>query len=308
MIKIEKQYNWLVTGAAGFIGSNIVNELLSQNQVVIGFDNMSHGKRINLQNALKNDNFKLIIGDIQDIKDLTRAMEGCDFVLHQAGMVSVKESLKDILYYQDVNVNGFINLLKLSKIYEIKKVVYASSSAVYGDEIGEITSPYGLQKKQIEEYAFLFKKLFNVHSVGLQYYNVYGENQSIEEAVIPKFINQMLKKETIFTYGNGFQIRDFIYVKDVVNANIIAALSNIEYWQFPVGTGKSISIINLFEKLSKLTEYEYSILRKEKRFGDIEDSICELNDFFEWKPEYSIDEGLRNTVEHYKNKKLLSTL
>ncbi len=241
-IHIPGKFCWLVTGAAGFIGSHITEALLTLGQKVIGLDDFSTGHQENINAAVSRsgheENFTLITGTITDINTCREAIRGCDYVLHHAALASVPASMKDPLHYHDVNASGFMNILQSSRENNIKRVVYASSSAVYGDSPempkredtpGQCLSPYALTKHINEVCAEFFARVYGLECVGLRYFNVFGPRQNPDgayAAVIPKFIRQLLHGEVPTINGDGKQSRDFTYVENVVEANLKACVQH----------------------------------------------------------------------------------
>ncbi|MGZ2368737.1 SDR family oxidoreductase [Ancylomarina sp. YFZ004] len=230
----------LVTGGAGFIGSNLCEMLLKQNNEVICLDNFSTGHRINVESFLSNPNFKLIEGDIRNYEDCQRAVIGVDFVLHHAAIGSVPRSIKDPITSTDVNVGGFVKMLFAAKEAGIKRFVYAASSSTYGDhpglpkeehKIGNALSPYAITKYVDELYAKNFSDLYGIETIGLRYFNVFGRRQDPNgayAAVIPKFVNALIKHQSPVINGDGTFSRDFTYVDNVIQANQLAALTPSE--------------------------------------------------------------------------------
>lgn len=232
---------WLVTGAAGFIGSHLVEVLLQLGQEVVGLDNFSTGHRENLAavrksaGPKKSQNFKFIKGDIRKLPDCAKACRGVDYVLHQAALGSVPRSIEDPIASHESNVTGFVNMLVAARDAKVKRIVYASSSSVYGDEqtlpkreekIGRPLSPYAVTKYIDELYAEVFARCYGMEAIGLRYFNVFGPRQDPNgpyAAVIPKWIEAMQNGEPIYIYGDGKTSRDFCYVQNVVQANLLAA-------------------------------------------------------------------------------------
>jgi UDP-N-acetylglucosamine/UDP-N-acetyl-alpha-D-glucosaminouronate 4-epimerase len=261
---------WLVTGVAGFVGSNLLESLLHAGQQIIGLDNLTTGSRRNIDQALEivpaaaREQFTLIEGDIRDSKTCRQACTAADYVLHQAALVSVPQSVAEPVLANEVNVTGFVNLLAAAREAGVKRVVYASSSAVYGDapelpkvedQIGQPMSPYGATKRIGEIYAGVFSRAYGLQTVGLRYFNVFGPRQDPigpYAAVIPQWIRAMLRNEPVRIFGDGRQTRDFCHVADVVQANLLAAtcdLSPASHDVFNVAAGERTSLLELFELL-----------------------------------------------------------
>ena len=297
LLNITGQHRWLITGAAGFIGSHLVEELLKADQYVVGLDNLSSAGSSNikiLEDSLPSDKFKnftLYEGDIRNNEICSKACTNIDFVLHQAAIGSVPRSFDEVTYVDSVNVGGFLNILESAQNNNVKKLIYASSSAVYGDYTDKPNkedqplkpqSPYAISKYTNELYAQALSRHYNLPCIGLRYFNVYGPRQDPNgayAAVIPKWIELMKLEKPIEIYGDGAAVRDFCFVKDVVRANITAAFSqqNIMHDIYNVGSGKQTSLNMLFEVLQKETGYMKVPLYKNKRVGDIHTSYANIN-------------------------------
>src|SRR5690625_1920233 len=236
-IKFPESSRFLITGSAGFIGSNLVEKILDMGYFVRGVDDFSLGKRENIEQYLPNKNFEFIEGDICDFDTCMKVCEGIDFVLNQAAWGSVPRSVEMPLFYEEVNIKGTLNMLEASRQNKLKKFVYSSSSSVYGDEPnlpkcegkeGNILSPYALTKKVNEEYAKLYTDMYGLDTYGLRYFNVFGKGQDptgAYAAVIPKFIKQLLINEAPTINGDGKQSRDFTYIENVIEANLKACIA-----------------------------------------------------------------------------------
>ena len=261
----HKPKTWLITGVAGFIGSNLLQELLCLNQVVVGLDNFETGFEKNLNSVECNvsrsqwENFTFIQGSIEDVETCRKAVYGIDYVLHQAALGSVPRSIENPLRTNTINITGFLNILTCSKEAGVRKFVYAASSSTYGDstvlpkvenEIGDPLSPYAVSKYANELYANVFNTVYGFRSVGLRYFNVFGPRQDPSgayAAVIPKWIKQIIKNEAIVINGDGTTSRDFCYVENVVQANILAALKNTD--------GQKNAVFNIaYSKRTSLNE------------------------------------------------------
>lgn len=313
----------LVTGGAGFIGSNICEALLDKKSIVVCLDNLSTGKIENISEFLDNPNFNFIQGDIRSVKDCDLACEGVEYILHQAALGSVSRSIKTPIETNSVNIDGFLNMLNSAKKNKIKRIVYASSSSVYGDsvvmpkienEIGEPLSPYAVTKQVNEMYAQVFAETYNMEIVGLRYFNVFGKKQSPDgeyAAVIPKFVHLLMNGESPTINGDGQNSRDFTYVDNVVEANILAMCSSIEKnvkQVFNIAFGEKKTLNELFHLLkSYLSKYDKNIesvsaIYGEKRIGDIPHSLADINKArkkLNYNPEYSLAEGLKSTIDWY---------
>lgn len=309
---------FLVTGGAGFIGSNIVEKILELNYKVRVLDNFSTGKKENIENFLQNSNFELIEGDIRDIEVCKKACQGIDYVLHQAAWGSVPRSIEMPLIYEEINIKGHLNMMEAARENRIKKFVYASSSSVYGDSPilpkkegveGKVLSPYALTKKVNEEYAKLYFNLYGLDTIGMRYFNVFGKKQNPDgfyAAVIPKFVKQLINNESPQINGDGETSRDFTYVDNVVEANLKACLANksASGEAFNIAYGGRETLNNLYRKLCQLLSKEIEPIYKEERKGDIKHSnadISKARELLKYEPKYSMDRGLELTIEWYKN-------
>lgn len=315
----------LITGGAGFIGSNLVERLLEYNNYIVCLDNLSTGKMINIEKFLKNKNFKFINGDIRDLKTCKLACNDVDIVLHHAALGSVPRSIDDPISSNEVNVSGFLNMLVAARDNKVKRFVFASSSSVYGDniqlpkieeQIGKPLSPYAVTKSINEMYAKIFSEIYNLETIGLRYFNVFGKNQdpeSIYAAVFPKFIKQLISYKPPIIHGDGTQSRDFTYIENVIQANILAASTdnpkatntvyNIAYGE----TNNLNEITNLLIKL--LSKFDSKIAQIQpnygpERKGDIKDSLASITKaktLLAYSPKYDVKTGLEETVEWYYN-------
>ncbi|WML35847.1 NAD-dependent epimerase/dehydratase family protein [Clostridium sp. OS1-26] len=300
----------MVIGGAGFIGSHIVDLLVENNYEVCIIDNLSRGKMKNV-----NSKAKLYIYDILDKNILNIfEMEKPDIIVHQAAQISAVNSIIDPIKDAEINIIGTLNLLEAAKSVKIKKFIYSSSAAVFGEPkylpIDEehpldMISNYGVSKHVAEHYLSVYKKLYNINYVILRYSNVYGPRQdsSAEGSVISIFCDKVLKGESPYIYGDGSQTRDFIYVKDVAKANLLAVENDIE-GIFNVSSNKKISINQLLKYICNILNKSIRPIYIRKRDGDIKDSLITYNKIFSeigWKPKYEILEGLKKTIEFYKN-------
>lgn len=300
----------LITGGAGFIGSHLAEAGVKRGNKVLIFDDLSSGKLENL-GPIKNE-IEFIEGDIRDLDSLNKVLRGVEVVFHEAAVASMPLSIKDPVYTTAVNSSGMLNVLIAARDQGVKRVVYASSAAVYGEpiknpqiETDEIhpLSPYAVHKKTNEYYGGLFSDLYGLETVGLRYFNVYGARQdpsSPYSGVISKFIDQMKKNEKITIFGDGNQTRDFIYVKDVVNANFLAATAeNISGDFFNVGTGQSVTIFDLFQILKELLDYPDDPQFAPPRPGDIKFSLSSIEKAqkkFGFNPVYDLKTGLKEVT------------
>lgn len=297
-IESIKDKHALVTGGAGFIGSNIVAFLLEHGLKVSVLDNLSTGKRSNLKEFMDHPNFHFIEGDITDYNTCLNAIHGVDIISHQAAMGSVPRSIEFPHNTHNVNATGFLNMLHAAKESGVKRFVYASSSSVYGDNTvspkgigmeGELLSPYAVTKRLNEEYGKVYHKLHKMETIGLRYFNVFGPKQDpngVYAAAIPKFISKMMDGETLTINGDGEQTRDFTYVKNAVKANVLAlATTNEETYGsvFNVACGQYFSLNQVVNaiKNSLISYGKYNeaceIVHGPDRPGDIRDSLADIS-------------------------------
>lgn len=305
-----KNKNIVITGGLGFIGSNIANELIDNNKITI-IDNLSTGKIENLNN-IDHENLNLIIGDLNEV-DLNEILNGVDYVFHEAAMASVPLSIEKPLEAHKNNITATVKLLIAAKNNEIKKLLFASSSAIYGnnenmplseDEIPKPLSPYASTKIACEMYFTSFYDSYGLKSTALRYFNVFGPKQDIDSqyaAVIPNFINALLNNEEAVIYGDGEQSRDFIYVKDVVKANIKACKSNY-VGSLNLASGKALSINELYEIINSLIGTDLKPVYLDERQGDIKKSHADINKLREidFKPDLDFEKQLLETIEWFK--------
>jgi UDP-N-acetylglucosamine 4-epimerase len=317
-------YSFLVTGGAGFIGSNLVAYLLKYGAGKVRvLDNFSTGSMRNLEGFSLYNSFELIEGDIRNPEDCKLAVEGIDFVLHQAALGSVPRSVEDPLTTNDVNITGFLNMLIASKDAGVKRLIYAASSSTYGDEnqlpmvedkIGKPLSPYAITKYVDELYADVFSRLYETEYIGLRYFNVFGRGQNPEStyaAVIPKFISMLLAHESPVINGDGKISRDFTYIENVIQANIMAVLSDNQEAVnqiYNVACGEQTSLNELAILLRDtlaLTDHEIANLNfiyGKARKGDIPHSLASIKKaekFLRYYPYFDLKAGLKETVEAY---------
>jgi nucleoside-diphosphate-sugar epimerase len=303
----------LITGGAGFIGSNIAQELIKRGDDVKIIDNLTTGKVTNIKNIL--DKIKFIQGDIRDLNLLKKLMKEVDYVFHQAAIPSVPRSVKDPIASNRTNVEGTLNVLVAAKDNNVKKVIYASSSSVYGDTLTlpkvETMKPnplssYAVTKLTGEYYCKVFYKIYGLRTISLRYFNVFGRNQdpaSEYAAVIPKFITGVLSNKPLIIYGDGKQTRDFTFIKDVVQANIKAAESSKGDGEvLNIARGERITINELSEMIINMVGKKIKPLYDKPRPGDIKHSLADVSrakELIGYIPEYSLKEGLKNTIDFY---------
>lgn len=304
---------YLVTGGAGFIGSNIVAELLERGEKVRVLDNFSTGKRENLNPFLSNPNFELIEGDLRSFHIVREAVQNITFVLHQGALPSVPRSIKDPLTSNNVNILGTLNVLEAAKEFGVKRVVYASSSSVYGDseilpkvESMSINplSPYALSKYAAERYCQIYNNLYGLESVCLRYFNVFGPNQdptSQYSAVIPKFIKLIKNEVSPTIYGDGLQSRDFTYVSNNVEANILACtVENVEGHIFNIACGKRYTLLDLVKLINKILKKNIKPKFDSKRPGDVLHSLAGIDkakQLLQYKVFVDFEDGLKKLIE-----------
>lgn len=304
---------YLVTGGAGFIGSHLVDEVLRRGEQVRVLDNFSTGRRENIAQVITR--IELIEGDIRDAAVVQQAMEGVDYVLHQAALPSVQRSVQDPLTSNEVNVTGTLNVLTAARDQHVKRVVVASSSSVYGDSPTlpkheamptAPRSPYAVSKLAAERYALSFNTVYGLPTVALRYFNVFGPRQdptSQYSAVIPKFITAMLKDEAPVIYGDGTQSRDFTFVANVVNANLLACEREEAIGQvMNIACGERYSLLDLHAALQRILQVEIALVFAEARKGDVKHSLAAIEEARE-RLGYDVvvrwTEGLRRTARDY---------
>ena len=306
---------YLVTGGAGFIGSNIVEELVRRRENVKVLDDLSSGNMKNLGGVL--DKIEFIEGDIRDSALLKKALKGCDYVIHQAALRSVPKSMENPGLYNDVNVAGTLNLLVASAENKVKRMVFASSSSVYGDskklpqsedQMPQPISPYAATKLAGEHYLRVFAKSYGLETVALRYFNVFGPRQSLESeyaVVIPKFITCILRGEQPPVHGDGKQSRDFTYVDNVVDANLTAAIrEGISGEVFNVACGKGYDLLDLIKVINQITGKDIKPKFEDQRPGDVKHTlsdITKMKKLLGLDPKIDFILGLRKTTEYFKS-------
>ena len=317
-INFPKDTVFLVTGGAGFIGSNICETILNKGYKVRCLDNFSTGKKENIELFLSSKNFILIQGDIRDYDTCLKATEGVDYVLNQAAWGSVPKSIEFPIIYNEINIKGTLNMMEASRQNKVKKFVYASSSSVYGDEpdlpkvenkIGNVLSPYALTKKVNEEYGRLYTELYGLETVGLRYFNVFGRRQDplgFYAAVIPKFVKQILMGEQPIINGDGKHSRDFTYIDNVIEANLKACLSGSEAAGdvFNIAYGGRVFMTELYNVIADLLHSDIKPIYGPDRPGDIRHSNADISKarrLLGYNPIYSFEDGIKLCVEWYKD-------
>ena len=329
---LSNQHTWLITGVAGFIGSNILETLLNLDQKVVGLDNFMTGNEENLlkvKNSITNKknwkNFKFIKGDICNIDDCKSACNGVEFVLHQAALGSVPRSLKDPALTNQCNIDGFLNMLIAAKDSDVISFTYAASSSTYGDHIdlpkiesniGNPLSPYAVTKYVNELYADVFARNYNFKSIGLRYFNIFGPRQDPHgayAAVIPIWIRSMIENQIIYINGNGDTSRDFTFVENAVQANILAAVAKDEFKNevYNVACGSRISLLEMFHLLrDSINSHGLNYLKepqfRDYRKGDVLHSLAEIKKAkikLGYVPSHDFKSGIASTIEWFLKEK-----
>lgn len=315
-LKFEKNTVFLVTGGAGFIGSNLCEAILNMGYRVRCLDNLSTGKQENVDLFIHNSNYEFIKGDITDFDVCMKACKGVDYVLNQAAWGSVPRSIEMPLYYEKVNISGTLNMLEAARQNHVKKFVYASSSSVYGDSVnlpkkegdeGNLLSPYALTKRVDEEYAKLYKKLYNLDTYGLRYFNVFGKRQTPDgayAAVIPKFIKQLINNERPTINGDGKQSRDFTYIENVIEANLKSCLAKSEAagQAYNIAYGGREYLIDIYNELCEVLGKNIEPIYGPDRLGDIKHSNASIEKakmYLGYEPDYSFEEGIKLAIDWY---------
>ena len=316
-VKLAADSRFLITGGAGFIGSNLCEALLGAGYFVRCLDDFSTGKRENIKSFLDSDKFELIEGDIRDLETCMRACDGMDYVSHQAAWGSVPRSIEMPLLYEEINIKGTVNMMEAARQSGVKKFVYASSSSVYGDEpnlpkredrIGKVLSPYALTKKTDEEYGRLYSELYGLQTVGFRYFNVFGRRQDPNgayAAVIPRFVKQLLRGEAPTINGDGRQSRDFTYIENVIEANVkgMASGAEVSGEVFNVAYGGREYLIDIYNKLCELLGKNIEPKYGPDRAGDIKHSNADISKarlMLGYAPDYDFAKGIELAVDWYK--------
>lgn len=313
----------LITGGAGFIGSNLCESFLEAGNEVICLDNLSTGFRSNLEHLMDEPGFEFVEGDIRDFDTCKECVKKVHVVLHQAALGSVPRSIKDPITSNQVNVDGFLNILQASRETGVERIVYAASSSTYGDSvelpkieenIGMPISPYAVTKYVNELYAHVFSNLFDLKIIGLRYFNVFGRKQTPDgayAAAIPKFIKAFMNHESPQIHGDGMQTRDFTYIDNVIQINHLAALTeNADAFNnvYNVAYGERTSLMDLIDVIrDSLTRFDSAISKVQvehgpPRQGDVRDSLADISKaqkLLGYKPEYSLNDGIREAIDWY---------
>lgn len=317
-LKFDESSLFLVTGGAGFIGSNLCEAILRKGYKVRCLDNFSTGNPNHVEMFMDNPSYEFIEGDIRELDTCLKACEGVDYVLHQAAWGSVPRSIEMPLLYEEINIKGTLNMLEAARQNNVEKFVYASSSSVYGDEPtlpkeegreGNVLSPYALTKKVNEEYAKLYTSLYGLDTYGLRYFNVFGRRQNPEgayAAVIPKFIKLLLSNKAPIINGDGTQSRDFTYIENVIEANLKAckASSSVSGQAFNIAFGGQETLLDVYEEICKKLEKNIQPKFGENRKGDIKHSnanIQKAKENLQYEPNWDFEKGLAEALEWYKN-------
>ena len=302
---------FLVTGGAGFIGSNLVKRLLEKGYSIRVLDNFATGLRENLTDFIKD--IELIEGDIRDFWTVVKATKGIDYIIHQAALPSIPRSIDNPLTTTEVNINGTLNILEAARFNSVQRIIYASSSSVYGDspqmpkkeDMKPMPkSPYAITKLAGEEYCMSFYNLYGLETVALRYFNVFGPRQnptSQYSGVIPKFINMLKNKQNPTIFGNGKSSRDFTYIDNVVDATILAvekeaAVGNI----INIACNKAYTLNDLVEKLNKIMDIKIPPIYRPEKLGDIKHSLADISkakNMLGYKPRIDFEEGLKRTID-----------
>ena len=316
-ISFEKDSVFLVTGGAGFIGSNLCEVLLNKGYIVRCLDDLSTGDSENVKMFQSNPRYQFILGDIRNYETCLKSCEGVDYVLHQAAWGSVPRSIEMPQFYEEVNIKGTLNMMEAARQQGVKKFVYASSSSVYGDEPnlpkqegreGNVLSPYALTKRVNEEYGRLYKELYDLDTYGLRYFNVFGRRQNPDgayAAVIPKFIRNILSNIPSTINGDGLHSRDFTYIENVIEANLKACSASSEAAgeAYNIAYGGRDYIIDIYNQISASLEIGIDPIFGPDRIGDIKHSnadISKAKELLGYDPEWSFQLGIIQAIEWYK--------
>ncbi|MBX2939019.1 MAG: SDR family oxidoreductase [Ferruginibacter sp.] len=311
--------SFLVTGGAGFIGSHIAEYLLKHGAGKVRvLDNMVNGFDKNLSILRQFNHFEFIEGDIRNAEVCLQACEGIDYISHQAALGSVPRSMKEPTYFSEVNITGFVNMMKAASDQQVKQLVYASSSSVYGDEptlpklesrIGNALSPYAVTKRTNELYGDVFAKAYGLKNMGFRYFNIFGPRQDPDgpyAAVIPLFVKGILHRTPVYINGDGEQTRDFTFVDNAVQMNIKGMLTNNPdaiNQVYNVAVGEKFSVNYLYEACKKQLGSDWEATYREPRAGDIRNSLADISkaqQLLDYRPTKRFEDGLKETIEFFK--------
>jgi UDP-N-acetylglucosamine/UDP-N-acetylgalactosamine 4-epimerase len=311
--------NFLITGGAGFIGGHIAEYLLQHGAATVRvLDNMANGFESNLAVLRSFPNFEFIEGDIRNIDTCQQACTGIHYISHQAALGSVPRSIKEPVYFNEVNVNGFVNMLKAAVDNNVRQLVYASSSSVYGDEptlpktegrIGNCLSPYAATKKTNELYAQVFADVYGLRLMGFRYFNIFGPRQDPEgayAAVIPLFVKGIIQRLPVYINGDGEQTRDFTFIDNAVQVNIKGMLTENDSAinkVYNVAVGENFSVNYLYNACHEYLGSDWEATYREPRAGDIRDSLADISlakDLLGYQPTKNFKDGLKETIEFFK--------
>jgi UDP-N-acetylglucosamine 4-epimerase len=316
-VEFPKGTTFLVTGAAGFIGSNLVEALIKKGYKVRGLDNLSTGRKKNVEEFINNKNYEFKEGDIRDFKTCQTACEVIDYVLHQAALGSVPRSMKEPLIYEDNNIKGTANMMEAARLAGVKRFIFASSSSVYGDspnfpkiegEEGNILSPYALTKKVSENYGKLYTEIYGLECIGMRYFNVFGRRQDPDSqyaAVIPKFFKAIRNGQQVEIYGDGEQSRDFTYIENVIEANLKSCLAPKEACgkAYNIAFGERFTINQMYNLMCEQLKVKLEPKYLEPRVGDIKHSLASRQNaekFIGYAPDWNFKKGFIEAINWYK--------
>lgn len=317
-IEFDDNSIFVVTGGAGFIGSNLCEALLNKGYSVRCMDNLSTGRYENIEPMISNPKFKFVKKDVRDLDACMEVTDGADYVMHEAAWGSVPRSIEMPLLYEEINIKGTLNMMEASRRNGIKKFVYASSSSVYGDSVtlpkkegneGNVLSPYALTKRTDEEYGKIYKKLYGLDTYALRYFNVFGRRQDPNgayAAVIPKFLKMLLHDERPTINGDGKQSRDFTYIDNVIEGNMRACSANSQAAGdvYNIGAGGRVYLIDVYYGLCDALGKNIEPIFGPVRCGDIRDSNADISKARErlgYDPSYDFNAGIKLAIEYYKN-------
>lgn len=306
----------IVTGGAGFIGSHLAEKLASRDYYVVIIDDLSTGKLENIAELLRKGNVEFVQGGVTDLPLLQKLFQGVEYVFHQAALARVPRSIDDPLTANEVNIKGTLNVLLAARENRVKKVIYASSSSVYGNALSlpqredmppNPLSPYALTKLAGEYYCHIFHQIYDLPTVSLRYFNVYGARQDLYShyaTVIPAFVGRASQNLPPIIYGDGEQSRDFTFVEDVVDANVLLA-ENEAQGVYNIGSGQAITINQLAEAVLRLMQKNLKVIHDKPRPGDPRHTLADITKAKQvgYQPKWSLDEGLKKVIEDFTQEK-----